>query len=151
KLASWLAAELPKATVIETDAGQDLSAQLRRVAAEARILGVAGGDGTVRAASAIALETGLPLLVVPAGTFNRFALVASRICRCPSGGRTADLAVRRWRAGHRRIRLYPGQVPAAANRLPSCHRIALRAAPTVLGMLGRLRHRRGAGLKPGYR
>jgi undecaprenyl-diphosphatase len=47
-----------------------LLAQLRLAAAGARILGVAGGDGTVRAASAIALETGLPLLVVPAGTFN---------------------------------------------------------------------------------
>ena len=34
---------------------------------------MAGGDGTVRAASAIALETGLPLLVIPAGTFNHFA------------------------------------------------------------------------------
>jgi diacylglycerol kinase family enzyme len=62
RLASWLAAELPKAAVIETDAGQDLLAQLRLAAAGARILGVAGGDGTVRAASAIALETGLPLL-----------------------------------------------------------------------------------------
>ena len=40
RLASWLAAELPKATVIETDASQDLSAQLRRAAAGARILGV---------------------------------------------------------------------------------------------------------------
>ena len=73
RLASWLAAELPKATVIETDAGQDLLAQLRLAAAGARILGVAGGDGTVRAASTIALETGLPLLVIPAGTFNHFA------------------------------------------------------------------------------
>ena len=51
KLASWLAAELPKATVIETDAGRDLAAQLRQAAAGARILGVAGGDGTVRPAS----------------------------------------------------------------------------------------------------
>jgi undecaprenyl-diphosphatase len=73
KLASWLAAELPKATVIETDAGQDLAAQLRTAAAGARILGVAGGDGTVSTASAIALEADLPLLVIPAGTFNHFA------------------------------------------------------------------------------
>ena len=58
KLASWLAAELPKATVIETDAGRDLAAQLRQAAAGARILGVAGGDGTVRTASAIALVGG---------------------------------------------------------------------------------------------
>ena len=73
RLASWLAAELPKATVIETDAGQDFAAQLRLAAAGARILGVAGGDGTVRTGAAIALETGLPLLVIPAGTFNHFA------------------------------------------------------------------------------
>jgi hypothetical protein len=31
------------------------------------------GDGTVSAATAVALETGLPLLVIPAGTFNHFA------------------------------------------------------------------------------
>ena len=73
RLASWLAAELPKSTVIETDAGQDFAAQLRLAAAGARILGVAGGDGTVRTGAAIALETGLPLLVIPAGTFNHFA------------------------------------------------------------------------------
>jgi undecaprenyl-diphosphatase len=73
RLASRLAAELPEAKVIETDAGQDLTAQLRLAAAEARILGVAGGDGTVSTASAIALEAGLPLLVIPAGTFNHFA------------------------------------------------------------------------------
>lgn len=32
-----------------------------------------GGDGTVSAAAAVAVETGLPLLVIPAGTFNHFA------------------------------------------------------------------------------
>jgi undecaprenyl-diphosphatase len=73
RLVKRLAAELPEATVIATDAGQDLTAQLRLGASRARILGVAGGDGTVSAASAIALETGLPLLVIPAGTFNHFA------------------------------------------------------------------------------
>ena len=34
---------------------------------------MAGGDGTVSAAAAVARETGLPLLVIPAGTFNHFA------------------------------------------------------------------------------
>jgi len=34
---------------------------------------VAGGDGTVSATAAVAVETGLPLLVIPAGTFNHFA------------------------------------------------------------------------------
>ncbi len=73
RLVRRLAAELPEATVIATDAGQDLTEQLRKATAEARILGVAGGDGTVSAASGIALEAGLPLLVIPAGTFNHFA------------------------------------------------------------------------------
>ena len=34
---------------------------------------MAGGDGTVSAAAAVAVETGLPLLVIPACTFNHFA------------------------------------------------------------------------------
>ena len=91
RLVRRLAEELPKATVIETDAGQDLLAQLRHAAASARILGVAGGDGTVSAASAIALETGLPLLVIPAGTFNHFA--------ADLGVRSAQDAVAALRAG----------------------------------------------------
>jgi undecaprenyl-diphosphatase len=73
RLARQLAADLPRATVIETSAGQDLPERLRLAAAGARILGVAGGDGTVSAAAAVAAETGLPLLVIPAGTFNHFA------------------------------------------------------------------------------
>jgi diacylglycerol kinase family enzyme len=64
---------LPRAVVIETHAGQDLAGRLRRAAANARILGVAGGDGTASTAAGVALETGLPLLVIPAGTFNHFA------------------------------------------------------------------------------
>jgi undecaprenyl-diphosphatase len=72
-LATRLRAELPQAVIIETDAGQDLVGQLRLAAGRARILGVAGGDGTVSAACAVALETGLPLMVIPAGTFNHFA------------------------------------------------------------------------------
>jgi diacylglycerol kinase family enzyme len=56
RLARRLAADLPEATDIETDAG-DLSARLRLAAVSARILGVAGGDGTVSAAAAVALES----------------------------------------------------------------------------------------------
>jgi undecaprenyl-diphosphatase len=39
----------------------------------AQALGVAGGDGSVAAAAAVALEHGLPLAVIPAGTLNHFA------------------------------------------------------------------------------
>jgi undecaprenyl-diphosphatase len=38
-----------------------------------RAVGAAGGDGTVAAAAAVALEHGLPLAVLPAGTLNHFA------------------------------------------------------------------------------
>ncbi|MBB5937392.1 bifunctional phosphatase PAP2/diacylglycerol kinase family protein [Streptomyces zagrosensis] len=36
-------------------------------------LGVCGGDGTVSAAATVAARTGLPLAVLPGGTFNHFA------------------------------------------------------------------------------
>jgi diacylglycerol kinase family enzyme len=37
------------------------------------VLGVAGGDGSVAAAAAVAIEHGLPLAVIAAGTLNHFA------------------------------------------------------------------------------
>lgn len=41
--------------------------------ADAPVLGVAGGDGTIAAVAGIAVERGLPLVVVPFGTRNHFA------------------------------------------------------------------------------
>ncbi len=65
---------LPRAQVLELsrDAGV---AELLGTAARggALALGVAGGDGSVAAAAAVALEHGLPLAVIPAGTLNHFA------------------------------------------------------------------------------
>ena len=43
------------------------------VTAGARVLGVAGGDGTVSAVATVAARTGRPLVVIPAGTRNHFA------------------------------------------------------------------------------
>lgn len=40
----------------------------------ADLLGVAGGDGTVAVVADVAAERGVPLLVIPAGTRNHFAL-----------------------------------------------------------------------------
>ncbi|HEY2577059.1 MAG TPA: phosphatase PAP2 family protein [Streptosporangiaceae bacterium] len=71
--ARWLRRELPHAVIVETDASRDLACDLRRAAARARILGVAGGDGTIAAAAGVAVELEMPLLVIPAGTFNHFA------------------------------------------------------------------------------
>jgi undecaprenyl-diphosphatase len=64
---------LPAARIIELDGEQDPVEVMREAAKEATALGVAGGDGTVNAAAGVALEHGLPLLVVPAGTLNHFA------------------------------------------------------------------------------
>jgi diacylglycerol kinase family enzyme/membrane-associated phospholipid phosphatase len=66
---------LPRAEILEMseDAGvQELLGEAAR-SGRATALGVAGGDGSVAAAAAVALEHGLPLAVLPAGTLNHFA------------------------------------------------------------------------------
>jgi undecaprenyl-diphosphatase len=72
-LAESLGKSLPAAEIIVASADEDLEVAFRDAAARADILGVAGGDGSVRLAAGIASEAGLPLLMVPAGTFNHFA------------------------------------------------------------------------------
>lgn len=64
---------LPSATVHVLAEGEDLVEVLRAAADEAAVLGIAGGDGSVNAAAAVAMEHDLPLLVVPRGTLNHFA------------------------------------------------------------------------------
>lgn len=69
---------LPKAEVVlyEEDAGplpDVLAAAAGDAAARGGVLGVCGGDGTVNAAVAPALEFNVPLMVLPGGTFNHFA------------------------------------------------------------------------------
>lgn len=64
---------LPDAEVVELGEDADVAAELRRRAGAARALGVAGGDGSVNAAAAVAVEHDLPLLAVPAGTLNHLA------------------------------------------------------------------------------
>jgi undecaprenyl-diphosphatase len=73
--AADIAELLPGAEVVEMteDAGvEDVLGDAAR-AGRAKALGVAGGDGSVAAAAAVALEHGLPLAVIPAGTLNHFA------------------------------------------------------------------------------
>lgn len=65
--------QLPAAEVIEVGPGDDLAEMLAAAADRARAIGVAGGDGTVAAAAAVAMEHDLPLAVIPAGTLNHFA------------------------------------------------------------------------------
>lgn len=63
---------LPTATVIAIAEPDQLAAALER-AAEADVVGVSGGDGTVNAAARVAHAAGKPLLVLPGGTLNHFA------------------------------------------------------------------------------
>jgi diacylglycerol kinase family enzyme/membrane-associated phospholipid phosphatase len=66
---------LPRAEVLEQTAATTVSRLLEEAACtgRARALGVAGGDGSVAAAAAVAVAHGLPLAVLPAGTLNHFA------------------------------------------------------------------------------
>lgn len=68
-----VARHLPKARIIPTAADDDLAAVMDGAARESDVLAVAGGDGTVNAGAAAALEHGRPLLVLPDGTLNNFA------------------------------------------------------------------------------
>jgi len=66
---------LSRAEVLELRDGvsvRDLLAEPIR-SGRAQAVGVAGGDGSVARAAAVALEHGLPLAVLPAGTLNHFA------------------------------------------------------------------------------
>ncbi|GAB3267691.1 bifunctional phosphatase PAP2/diacylglycerol kinase family protein [Sinomonas notoginsengisoli] len=65
----------PKA-VIEVIGKDELAEDLARILAAApgvRALGVWGGDGTIGPVAGVCAEMGLPLAVLPGGTFNHFA------------------------------------------------------------------------------
>jgi undecaprenyl-diphosphatase len=72
-LADQLRERLPKADCMQPLGDEDIVDTLRRAAKQARILGVCGGDGTINAAAAVALEEDKPLVVLPGGTLNHFA------------------------------------------------------------------------------
>lgn len=65
--------QLPAVEVIVLPKGEDLVTALQKAATRAEVLGIVGGDGSVSAAARVAIETGVPLLVVPGGTLNHFA------------------------------------------------------------------------------
>jgi undecaprenyl-diphosphatase len=70
------AERLPDATVHELADGDDLTDAVARHVADTGlplVLGVYGGDGTVSHMAGLARQYGLPLLVMPGGTFNHFA------------------------------------------------------------------------------
>lgn len=98
-LAEILATELPAAEIVELDIEHDDLAEVIRAAAQrAEVLAVGGGDGTVNLAAQLAIEAGVPLLVLPGGTFNHFAgdLGAAK---ADDPGELADAMIEAVRAG----------------------------------------------------
>ncbi|GAB3579702.1 bifunctional phosphatase PAP2/diacylglycerol kinase family protein [Amycolatopsis endophytica] len=83
--------ELPQAKIIELGDGEDLADALTEAARTCRVLGVAGGDGTINIAARTAADHEVPLLVFPAGTLNHFAR--------DIGVETAEDAITALRAG----------------------------------------------------
>ncbi|MFI0409955.1 bifunctional phosphatase PAP2/diacylglycerol kinase family protein [Actinomadura sp. 3N508] len=65
--------ELPAAEIVRLGPDEDADKVLDEAAGRAAALAVIGGDGTVNAGARAALEHGVPLLVVPTGTFDHFA------------------------------------------------------------------------------
>lgn len=63
---------LPEAEILELSDDLPLDRALKR-AASAQVIGIAGGDGSVNAAAEVAIEHGVPLAVIPAGTLNHLA------------------------------------------------------------------------------
>jgi diacylglycerol kinase family enzyme/membrane-associated phospholipid phosphatase len=67
----------PSAVVVRAEPDQDLDEQLdeaiEKHGDDVRAIGVAGGDGSVAAAAAVAGRRDLPMVVVPTGTLNHFA------------------------------------------------------------------------------
>jgi len=64
---------LPRAEVMLCGEADAIVDALDEAASRARILGVAGGDGTVNCAAGVAMKHEVPLAVFPAGTLNHFA------------------------------------------------------------------------------
>jgi len=65
--------ELPNAEIIQLASNDDIEKVMRAAAERAEVLCVGGGDGTIACAAAAAVDSGRPLAVFPAGTFNHFA------------------------------------------------------------------------------
>lgn len=73
ELLTEIADRFPDAQVRTVEDPSRLLDELDRAADEADALGIVGGDGTIGAAAAVALEHDVPLAVFPGGTLNHFA------------------------------------------------------------------------------
>lgn len=65
--------ELPDAEIRQVGGGEQLDTVLQEAVADARALGIAGGDGSVSTAAGVAHANRTPLAIVPGGTLNHLA------------------------------------------------------------------------------
>jgi undecaprenyl-diphosphatase len=72
-VAAAFAEEQADAKIREVGDEEEIEDVLAEAAGAADVLAVAGGDGTVNSAARAAMDADVPLLVLPAGTFNHFA------------------------------------------------------------------------------
>jgi diacylglycerol kinase family enzyme/membrane-associated phospholipid phosphatase len=121
---------LPRTHFEDVEADGDLAVTLARVAAEARVLAVSGGDGSVNAGAAAALEAGVPLAIVPSGTRNHFAKAV--------GLHEVDATIRALETG-RAIRMDVGD----ANRRIFLNAASFGAYPRFVAIRERLEARIG--------
>jgi hypothetical protein len=112
---------LPAAEVVELGEDDDLVDELeRRAKGGARAIGVAGGDGSINAAAAVALDHRLPLVVVPAGTLNHLA----RDLGVETVDDTIDAVRRHRRVRDRQERRPPRRVHAAPSGVTARNSVA---------------------------
>src|SRR5215213_9223659 len=104
----------------------------------AESLAVAGGDGSVAAVAGVAVERGLPLVVVPTGTLNHFARDVGLDLARPL------LALDAFASGHHERRVDIGRV----NGRPFINNVSLGVYAEMLGDPGYKQARRGAGEAP---
>ena len=108
--------------VLET--GQDMRlAALEAADDGAESLAVAGGDGSVAAVAGVAVERGLPLVVVPMGTLNHFARDLGLDLSRPL------LALDAFASGHHERRVDVGRV----NGRPFINNVSLGVYAEMLG------------------
>jgi diacylglycerol kinase family enzyme len=113
--------------------GEDAGLAALEVAEDgARALGIAGGDGSVAAVAGVAVERGIPLVVVPVGTLNHFARDLALDLARPVG------ALEAFDSGHER-RVDVGRI----NGRPFINNVSLGVYAEMLGDPGYRRDKLG--------
>jgi undecaprenyl-diphosphatase len=128
-----LVAALPDAEFVEVGSDEEVAEVLRSAAGRAEVLAVIGGDGTINSAAQAAMSADIPLLVIPAGTFNHFA-ADLELC-------TVDDAIDAVRAG-RAVRIDVGE----ADGKPFLNTASLGSYPEFVKVRERWQDRLGKPL-----